>query len=329
VLKTLVNLLKLKPLSGGDVLVNGQKVTKKFKSVSAYVQQDDILDGNLTVFEALMFTALLRLPWSYSIAQKKQKVLDVIEELGLTHTKNTKIGIPGLTKGISGGERKRVSIGVELLTSPSVLFLDEPTSGLDSKTALSIMETINKLAKQNHTVICTIHQPRSDIFKLFDKLLLLSAGQIAYFGDAKNASGYFQNLGYPMPKNYNPADFYIDLITLTANDTQAEAKKKQADVDRTKLILKHHRENVKVEVPPEKAKGIRNVSKYSTLWINEFIILFVRSFISVMRGTGLIIARTMQTVIMSVLVGFIYFQFKHNQKTINDRIGCLFFIMIK
>jgi ABC-type multidrug transport system ATPase subunit len=276
-----------------------------------------------------MFTALLRLPWTYSLAQKKQKVLDVIEELGLTHTMKTKIGIPGLTKGISGGERKRVSIGVELLTSPSVLFLDEPTSGLDSKTALSIMETINKLAKQNHTVICTIHQPRSDIFKLFDKLLLLSAGQIAYFGDAKDANGYFNDLGYPMPKNYNPADFYIDLITLTANDTQAEAKKKQADMDRTKIILKHHRENVKVEVPPEKAKGIRNVSKYSTPWINEFVILFVRSLISVMRGTGLIIARTMQTLIMSILVGFIYFQFQHNQKTINDRIGCMFFIMIK
>eukprot|EP01080_Neovahlkampfia_damariscottae_P012084 gene12084-5577_t len=314
--------------SAGGVFINGEPVTKKFRSVSAYVQQDDILNGNLTVFEALMFTALLRLPFSYSLSQKKQKVLDIIEELGLTHTIKTKIGIPGLSKGISGGERKRVSMAVELLTSPSVLFLDEPTSGLDSKTALSIIETINRLARLNHTIICTIHQPRSDIFAIFDKLLLLSSGQVAYFGDAKKAVPYFADLGYPIPKNYNPADFYIDLVTKTANDTKELEELKQQEAERTKLILDYHREKVTIDIPEPEVRGVRNVSKYSTSFLNEVFVLFIRALLSLLRDRVLTIARLFQTLVMSILVGFIYFGFAHNQKTINDRIGCIFFIMI-
>lgn len=113
----------------GSILVNGKddaKTLRQFRSASAFVQQDDVLIGNLTVREVLVYAAMLRLPTTMSWSEKSKRIQDVIDELGLTKCENTKVGVPGFTKGISGGERKRLSIGIELLTSPSVLFLDEP-----------------------------------------------------------------------------------------------------------------------------------------------------------------------------------------------------------
>eukprot|EP01080_Neovahlkampfia_damariscottae_P006471 gene6471-10477_t len=317
--------------TSGSIKINNTEVTKSFKTVSAYVQQDDILNGNLTVFECLMFTALLRIP-GYSFAEKARRVNDVIAELGLNHTKFTKIGIPGVSKGISGGERKRVSLAVEMLTSPSVLFLDEPTSGLDAKTALNIIETINKLAKrQNRTVICTIHQPRSDIYGLFDKLLLLAKGRVAFFGDAREAPGYFDKLGYKMPDQYNPADFLIDQITQEASDLPQKGSMKEKDSERIEHILGAY-ESVKVEIPPLEnemtMKKKFKFSSYSTNWFNELFVLFLRAMINNLRDKMLTVARLFQVVSMGLVVGLLYLQIDTNQKSIQDRVGAIYFMML-
>lgn len=317
--------------TSGNILVNGSPVTKKFKSVSAYVQQDDILNGNLTVFECLFFTALLRLPSQYSYAEKRQICHDIIDELGLRHCMQTKIGIPGVSKGISGGERKRVSIAVEMLTSPSVLFLDEPTSGLDSKTALSIMTTIIKLAKnQNRTVVCTIHQPRSDIFSLFDKLLLLSGGKVAYFGDAQESVNYFDKLGYPMPEEYNPADHLIDLITKTANDSKDFQEQIKIEEKRIATLIEGHQKQG-VDIPPIDSQFIlenRKIQKYNQYVWWEFLILIVRFTLANLRDRMYTVVRSFQALSMAILVGLIYLQVKNNQKSIQDRMGAIFFILI-
>ena len=128
---------------------------KNFSSYSAYVQQDDILFQTMTVRECLEFAAKLKLPGEYG--QKMARVNDLIATLKLNKCQNTRIGGP-LVKGVSGGERKRTSIGVELITDPNLIFLDEPTTGLDSFTATSVMESLGDLArKDNRTVISTIH----------------------------------------------------------------------------------------------------------------------------------------------------------------------------
>ena len=152
------------------------------KQIAGYVTQDDHLLSNLTVRETLTYAALLKLPRNLSTDEKLKQVEAVIQELRLTKVANTLIGGPFI-RGVSGGERRRVSIGLQLLTNPSnqnliseskiwigVLFLDEPTSGLDSTTAHNVVDTLLKLARRNRTVICTIHQPRSDIFAMFDQV---------------------------------------------------------------------------------------------------------------------------------------------------------------
>lgn len=196
----------------GDIRVNGVHVTEEeMQSICGFVDQEDTLMGTLTVREALMYSALLRLPAAMSLGDKRVRVQEVMDELNIGHLADRKIGVPG-QRGISGGEKRRVSIGQELVTNPKILFLDEPTSGLDSYSAFVVVETLSKLAKKyDRAIVCTIHQPRSNIFALFDKLLLLAEGRMLYSGIASEAVVHFSELGFFCPAGYNTADFLVDL----------------------------------------------------------------------------------------------------------------------
>lgn len=197
----------------GNVFVNGvdRSNIKGFSAVSAYVQQDDILFQTLTVRECLTFAAKLKLKGTSQ--EKLQRVDDIITELRLTKCQNTKIGGP-LVKGVSGGERKRTSIGVELITDPNLIFLDEPTTGLDSFTATSVMETLKDLARSGRTIVQTIHQPNSDIFEMFDRLMLLAKGKIIFFNEANLAVDYFSRIGFKCPELSNPADYFMSIMSI-------------------------------------------------------------------------------------------------------------------
>lgn len=168
--------------------------------------QDDLLNGNFTTFETLKYTADLRLEKQLTAAEKLEKIEFVLGQMGLLHARNTIVGSP-LQKGISGGERKRLCVAMELITGPTLLFLDEPTSGLDSVTALSLCSKLRKLAS-SCTIVNTIHQPQAKIFNLFDKLVLLNRGSLVYMGQADKALDFFAKLGYPCPPYENPAVRY-------------------------------------------------------------------------------------------------------------------------
>jgi ATP-binding cassette subfamily G (WHITE) protein 2 len=142
----------------------------------------------------------------------------IITELGLERCKDTIIGGP-FKRGVSGGERKRVSIGHEMLVDPSLLFLDEPTSGLDSTTALRIIKTLQELAKSGKTIISTIHQPSSTVYHMFDKMILLCEGHPLYYGDAHEAMNYFASVRFTPPFPMNPADFLLDLANGTSHSS--------------------------------------------------------------------------------------------------------------
>lgn len=165
----------------------------------------------LTVYETILYSALLRLPRDMSYDAKRFRVMETMSELGILGIKDMRIGASG-QRSISGGEKRRVSIACELVTSPSILFLDEPTSGLDSYNAYNVVECLVTLARNyNRTVVCTIHQPRSNIFALFDQLVLMAKGDLVFSGETRHLNGHLRTLGHPCPEGYNMADYMLDL----------------------------------------------------------------------------------------------------------------------
>lgn len=192
----------------GEILVNGRSMTRdKYKRIVGFVDQDDTLMSTLTVYETILYSALLRLPRDMSMDAKKIRTLETMQELGILGIKDSRIGESG-KRSISGGEKRRVSIACELVTSPSIIFLDEPTSGLDAFNAINVVECLVNLAKDyNRTVVFTIHQPRSNIVTLFDKLVLLAGGKAVYSGGYEKCQDYFEGIGHPCPPGFNIADF--------------------------------------------------------------------------------------------------------------------------
>ncbi|KAJ2705777.1 (ABC) transporter [Coemansia sp. IMI 203386] len=237
---TLLDILSRREKCGvvtGKVQVNDKDIisgitTEEFHRMSGYVDQQDLHVATATVYETVLTSALLRLPQAMSRAAKEERVRDVLQELGLWTVRDSKIGKIG-ARGISGGEMRRVSIACELVTSPSIIFLDEPTSGLDAYNAFVVMDTLSKLARRyGRTVICTIHQPRTDIFSMFDQLIVLAAGQMCYSGPAEDIANYLGTIGHPVPDGYNIADFSIDLVqqaTVTSAKELAGSPKPSTD----------------------------------------------------------------------------------------------------
>lgn len=198
----------------GSFYVNGEKIRDdNYRSVIGFVDQEDAMFPTLTVHETIMTSALLRLPRDMGIAVKEQRVYEVERQLGIYSIKDQMIGSEeGNGRGISGGEKRRVGIACELVTSPSILFLDEPTSGLDAFNAFNVVECLVTLAKTyNRTVIFTIHQPRSNIVALFDQLILLAKGKTVYSGPFSSCQSYFDHIGYSCPPGFNIADYLVDL----------------------------------------------------------------------------------------------------------------------
>lgn len=214
---TLMDLLAGRKTQGtieGSLLFDGKERPNYFKRIAGYVEQNDVLIPTLTVFETLTYAAELRLSkCQYTREEKSQRVIELLNELGLSHCKDSFVG-NNLIRGVSGGERKRVSIGVELITYPRVLFLDEPTSGLDSSTTLDVVRILRQLSRNGRTIICTIHQPSACAFQLFDQLILLSKGRICYNGPSYNSEAFFRSIGFtPIDTvGNNPADFILSVV---------------------------------------------------------------------------------------------------------------------
>ncbi|XP_026656587.2 ABC transporter G family member 14-like isoform X2 [Phoenix dactylifera] len=213
----------------GKITYNGLPFSGPMKRRTGFVAQDDVLYPHLTVAETLVFTALLRLPRSLDRAEKVLQAHQVMAELGLTRVAHTMIG-GRLVRGVSGGERRRVSIGLEMLINPSLLLLDEPTSGLDSTTAARIVTTLKRLAtERGRTVVTTIHQPSSRLYHMFDKVVVLSAeGSPIYYGRAHAALDYFASIGFSSPLTLNPADLLLDLANGITPDSPRAAEHGEA-----------------------------------------------------------------------------------------------------
>ncbi|KAI8618592.1 P-loop containing nucleoside triphosphate hydrolase protein [Chytriomyces sp. MP71] len=311
----------------GTVQFDGVVVTSDMqRNLIGFVDQEDVLMPALTVRETLLFSAQLRLPESIGYAEKLRRVEEVMATLGLSHVANTRVGGHG-KRGISGGEKRRVSIGVELVTSPSVIVLDEPTSGLDSFNALSVIRTLSDLAKvHKKTVIFTIHQPRSDVYTLFDKVLVLSKGSLLYFGSGSGAATHFRRKGRPCPEGYNMADHLLDLASneqlntlgkipsstslFNDDDMAVEELEKGVDGDRDKMLA-----------PVEKPKHLR------VGFFMQTKVLMGRASKNLIRTPSLLYAHVCFSVILGGLVGGLYYQSGTTLSGIQNRLGSILFIL--
>ncbi|KAL8286472.1 hypothetical protein RQP46_004489 [Phenoliferia psychrophenolica] len=252
---TFLDLLAKKSKKGttqGEILVNGKQVgDAEYRRVVGFVDQEDTLMGTLTVYETVLCSALLRLPRDMSIADKKMRVLETMHELGILGIRDSRVGESG-QRSISGGEKRRVSIACELVTSPSILFLDEPTSGLDSYNAFNVVESLVQLSRTyKRTVVFTIHQPRSNIVALFDKLILLANGKLVYSGKASDCQTYFSGIGSACPPGYNIADYLIDLTM------EGETSGRPAEAEAALIQLEGEQDAVAVSDPEIGARSRR------------------------------------------------------------------------
>ncbi|KAK4224076.1 hypothetical protein QBC38DRAFT_26928 [Podospora fimiseda] len=229
---TFVNVLMGKTqYTHGSVRVNGVPgKLKRYKKLIGYVPQDDVVLPELTVYENIMHSARVRLPPTWKDKDIKNHVEAVIDCLELSHVSNSLVGSVGKPV-ISGGQRKRVSIGMELAAAPMAIFLDEPTSGLDATSASSIMRTLKAIARLGMTVITIIHQPRMEIFEMLDDLLLLGNGQQLYEGPEDGVRPFFEKMGFSFPQHANFGDVVTDIIT-----GNGRPYKKSGDISKEALI---------------------------------------------------------------------------------------------
>uniref|UniRef100_A0A1B6K9B6 ABC transporter domain-containing protein n=1 Tax=Graphocephala atropunctata TaxID=36148 RepID=A0A1B6K9B6_9HEMI len=200
----------------GEVMINGREVDKDLMvRISGFVPQQDLAVSCLSALEHLTFTATLKLDRRVSLIQKQRIICGLIKDLGLSSCSCTQIS------ALSGGERKRLSLATQVLTDPPILYCDEPTTGLDSYNASSVVTVLQTLTKRGMTIVCTIHQPSSDVYTMFDQVcLLVPGGSQAYFGTVAGAQQFFSSLGMECPSLFNPADFLLSKLNSTPNVTR-------------------------------------------------------------------------------------------------------------
>ncbi|NXC19097.1 ABCG2 protein, partial [Corythaeola cristata] len=331
----------------GEVLIDGIPQPPNFKCISGYVVQDDVVMGTMTVRENLHFSAALRLPSSITVKEKKERVTQIITELGLNKVADAKVGTE-LIRGVSGGERKRTNIGMELITEPPVLFLDEPTTGLDASTANAVLILLKKLSRRGRTIIFSIHQPRYSIFKLFDSLTLLALGKVLYHGPAKQSLEYFSSIGYECEAFNNPADFFLDVIN---GDSTAVAASKEDhipvyageedNVDSSVVDVLHQKylnsslyqstkeALAKLELGQGRKQRVPRQSHeitYANGFLTQLYWVSNRSLINLIRSPQASIAQIAVTITLALVVGAIFFGVKLDQSGIQNRVGSLFFV---
>ncbi|KAG2554672.1 hypothetical protein PVAP13_9KG595500 [Panicum virgatum] len=341
----------------GCVSYNDEPYGKSLKRRIGFVTQDDVLFTHLTVKETLTYAALLRLPRTMTRQQKRERAMDIIYELGLERCQDTMIG-GSFVRGVSGGERKRVCIGNEILINPSLLFLDEPTSGLDSTTALRIIQLLHDIAEDGKTVITTIHQPSSRLFHKFDKLILLGKGSLLYFGKASEAMPYFQSIGCTPFIAMNPAEFLLDLANGNTNDVSVPSELDDkvhmenhtlennsktdyrpsaqdvheylVDAYETRVAFKEKKkllaplpisDDLKVTITSSKRE-------WGTSWWQQYSILFCRG-IKERRHDYLSWMRITQVIATSIILGLLWWHSDPSTlKGLEDQAGLLFFIAV-
>ncbi|KAK9922025.1 hypothetical protein M0R45_030508 [Rubus argutus] len=335
----------------GDVILNGNKRSINSRDIS-YVTQEDIFLGSLTVRETLTYSAHLRLPSKLTKEEKIEVVEETLTKMGLQDCAEAHIGNWHL-RGISNGEKRRLSICIEILTQPHVMLLDEPTSGLDSASSFFVIWALRNIASDGRIVICSIHQPSSDVFNLFNDLVLVAGGETVYFGDAQKAVKFFSDAGFPCPTRKNPPEHYLRCISsdfdrvITAlilsqrmnygssshvhpsnsqmNLTTDEIKGKLINTYKASTFSidarKRIREILLTENPSTKSNTVNSISCWTQLWT-----LICRNSLNMSRDIGYYWLRSLFYILIALSTGSFYYHIGTGTQAVVSRGKCDGFI---
>eukprot|EP00698_Gefionella_okellyi_P012708 TRINITY_DN3436_c0_g3_i2.p1 TRINITY_DN3436_c0_g3~~TRINITY_DN3436_c0_g3_i2.p1 ORF type:complete len:1137 (-),score=253.62 TRINITY_DN3436_c0_g3_i2:2148-5558(-) len=315
----------------GHVLLDGEPVRFNETRI-AFVTQEDNYFPALTVQETILLRASLKAPSGTPLDERLRKTSDCLKILGLEHCAHTQVGNDEI-RGVSGGERRRVAIAEAMVSDPDLIFMDEPTSGLDAATALSVMKSLRDLANAGKTIICTIHQPRADVFNSLDCVMLLAKGRVAYFGHSSNVVSYFASLNPPLhcPTTCNPADFGVDLTTIVGRSEQVAAQKRVEF-----LVQAYQSQQPTDEFTPSDAPVAASTATEprdrlvytQASWPLQFALLTQRAWRNLIRVPRNLVARLLQSTVIAVVIGLVFLRLPYGQTSIQDRPGLLFFAML-
>ncbi|XP_050440575.1 ATP-binding cassette subfamily G member 4 [Adelges cooleyi] len=320
----------------GKITVNkAERQLDQFRRVSCYIQQDDRLQPLLTVGENMQIAANLKLTADKTPKYKEAVINEILSTLGLEQCKFTR------TARLSGGQKKRLSIALELINNPMIMFLDEPTTGLDSSSCSQCISLLRLLAHQGRTIICTIHQPSATLFQMFDQVYILSRGQCLYQGSTGNVVPYLSKLELPCPIYHNPADFVIELACGDhGNDkidkmiNEIQNGKCSAWTDQNDLPVANVPVNEEIEIPQNrittgaKPKKHKEHVYHETSSYNQLKCLLHRGIIKCARDPDLTYLRIGVNIAVSVLLGSLFLQIGDDGNKIFDNYNLLFSVLM-
>jgi ABC-type multidrug transport system ATPase subunit len=316
--------------ASSQILINDQKPSQSdIRILSSYVECDEALIGSLTVHETLYFAARLSLSPPKTAAERKQRIHELLGAFGLRGQANNLVGTL-LRQGISTGQKRRLSVAAHLMSAPRVLFLDEPTSGLDSEASYSVMAFVRQVARANNLIIvASIHQPSSETFALFDKVLLLSGGKTCYCGTTENVKPHFDRIGFPMPTLTNPADFMLRItnIDFEADTHTASAKISQihdawqSSCESTKTVYdKRDSSAPTLAYLTEESRGARSSRTLSTT-----LTIIRRSWIKSRRDVLVYGLRFGMYLGLAILMGTVWLRLPPTEASLQPFANCILF----
>lgn len=305
---------------GGDVTFGNTRPGRAFKKTIGFAQQMDLHDGTATIREALVFSALLRQPKTYTKDEKIAYADHVIDMLDLAKYQNALIGDEGSGLGVE--IIKRVTIGVELAARPKILFADEPTSGLDSQSATHIVSLLRKLAQQGQAIIVTIHQPSASLFSQFDRLLALSSdGRQLYFGTSQDVIPYFERNGAMCPPDANPAEFILETVGAGINSRTDGASKEWADLwaqsPEAKQVSSEIQQLQSEEHVVEDFED--DTDGFNTSTARQTLLLTKRILTNQWRNVTYMYSKIWVHVVCGILVGFTFFNVGTSPSELQNR----------
>ncbi|WOK97975.1 hypothetical protein Cni_G06683 [Canna indica] len=295
----------------GDIFISGYpKKQETFARVSGYCEQNDIHSPQLTVHESLVFSAWLRLPAEVNSATRKMFVEEVMELVELNTLRGAVVGLPGMT-GLSTEQRKRLTIAVELVANPSIIFMDEPTSGLDARAAAIVMRTVRNTVNTGRTVVCTIHQPSIDIFEAFDELFLLKrGGEEIYVGPLGHNSchliKYFEGIEgvREIKDGYNPATWMLEETSMAQEEIHgvnfSEIYKNSELFQRNNALIKE------LSTPPPGSSDIRFPTQFSRSFLTQSMACLWKQRLSYWRYPSYNAVRFFLTITIALMFGSIF-----------------------